>query len=159
VRGQWSSGARDAIIKQTAERDALRYHHTVQTWVEQEPGSSGKDSARAAVRLLAGYSIRADKVTGCKEVRADPFAAQAEAGNVRLVLGPWNGAYLDELTSFPNGAHDDAVDASSGAFSKLALARPIGGLRVLSFGAGKSRGLRIVACSEQELAGLTIAEW
>src|SRR5262249_18454240 len=103
-----------------------------------------------------GHSIRADKVTGSKEVRAEPFASQAEAGNVRLVRGPWNGAYLDELTSFPNGAHDDAVDASSGAFGKLALARPAGGLRILSLGAGKARGLRIGACWEEELAGLTI---
>src|SRR5262249_51573027 len=95
VRGRWSSGARDKIILQTAERDALRYNHSVKTWVEQEPGSSGKDSALAAVRLLAGHSIRADKVTGSKEVRADPLAAQAEAGNVRLVPGPWNGTYLD----------------------------------------------------------------
>jgi predicted phage terminase large subunit-like protein len=158
VRGQWSSGTRDAIIRQTAERDALRYNHTVQTWVEQEPGSSGKDSALAAVRLLAGYPIRADKVTGSKEVRADPFAAQAEAGNIRLVRGPWNSAYLDELTSFPNGAHDDVIDASSGAFGKLALTRSVGGQRILSRGPGKARGLRIVVCSKQELTSLPIEE-
>lgn len=158
VRGQWSSGARDTIIRQTAERDALRYNLTVQTWVEQEPGSSGKDSALAAVRLLAGHSIRADKVTGSKEVRADPFAAQAEAGNVRLVRGAWNGAYLDELTSFPNGVHDDAVDASSGAFAKLANARRVGGLRIVPIGARRPTDLRIVVCSEEELASLQAEE-
>jgi predicted phage terminase large subunit-like protein len=160
VRGQWSSGARDAIIRQTAERDALRYRNAVQTWVEQEPGSSGKDSALAAVRLLAGHSIRADKVTGSKEVRADPFAAQAEACNIRLVRGPWNGAWLDELTSFPNGAHDDAVDASSGAFNKLARASPLGQFRILHAGNGSrpQDRFRIVVCTREELAAAVVEQ-
>jgi predicted phage terminase large subunit-like protein len=48
-----------------------------------------------------------------------PFAAQWNAGNVKLLRGPWNAAYLDEMTSFPFGTNDDQVDASSGAFSKL----------------------------------------
>jgi hypothetical protein len=43
----------------------------------------------------------------------------AEAGNVALVPGPWNGAFLDELSTFPQGAHDDQVDAASLAFSQL----------------------------------------
>jgi hypothetical protein len=51
--------------------------------------------------------------------RADPFAAQCEAGNVYLIRGGWNGPYIDELTSFPYGRHDDQVDGSSGSFSKL----------------------------------------
>jgi phage terminase large subunit-like protein len=58
-------------------------------------------------------------VTGSKEIRVEPYAAQCEAGNVYLVRGSWNAAYIDQLCSFPNGAHDDMVDGSSGAFSKL----------------------------------------
>jgi predicted phage terminase large subunit-like protein len=73
--------------------------------------------------MLAGYSVKTEPSTGSKEVRADPFAAQAEAGNVKLKNGPWNTAYLDELMSFPNGKHDDQVDSSSGAFNKLALSK------------------------------------
>jgi hypothetical protein len=95
-------------------------------------------------------------VTGSKEVRADPFAAQAEARNVRLVRGPWNGAYLDELTIFPNGANDDVVDASSGAFAKLGSAPRKLQMRVYNFGAGRHAGLRIVACSTEELASLAV---
>jgi predicted phage terminase large subunit-like protein len=72
------------------------------------------------VRNLAGFSARKERVTGAKEVRAGPYAAQCEAGNVKLVNGPWVDAYLHELTMFPNGKHDDQVDASSGAFAKLA---------------------------------------
>ena len=40
-------------------------------------------------------------------------------GNVCLVQGEWNAAYLDELCIFPNGRFDDQVDASSGAFAQL----------------------------------------
>jgi len=120
VRGQWSSNERNRIILQTAELDRQKYGGTVQNWREQEPGSSGKDSAADFVKLLAAHGARCETSTGDKVVRADPFAAQAEAGNVKLVSGEWNKAYLDELTSFPNGKYDDQVDGSSGSFNKLA---------------------------------------
>jgi predicted phage terminase large subunit-like protein len=123
-RGQWSDLHRENMIKSCAERDRRRFL-SVSTWIEQEPGSGGKDSAAATIRRLAGHSIRADRVTGDKETRASPFAAQCEAGNVFLVSGPWNAAYLDELCMFPNGTHDDQVDAASGAFNKLTSYRQI----------------------------------
>jgi len=119
VRGQWSSGERERVMRQTAELDRERGHVTI--WVEEEGGSSGKDSADATVRNLAGFDVHKEKPTGDKAVRAEPFAAQCEAGNVYLVRGGWNGAYIAELTAFPNGAHDDQVDGSSGAFNKLAI--------------------------------------
>ena len=70
--------------------------------------------------MLAGFSAYADRVSGAKEVRAEPFAAQWQAGNVRLVTAPWNRDYLDEHESFPSGRYKDQVDASSGAFNKIA---------------------------------------
>jgi len=117
VRGQWSALERERIIRQTAELDG----HDVPIWVEQEPGSGGKESAEATIRALAGWSVRAERVTGDKLTRAQPFAAQCEARNVKLVRADWNAAFLDELTMFPNGRHDDQVDASSGAFAKLLI--------------------------------------
>jgi predicted phage terminase large subunit-like protein len=119
LRGQWSSGQREAVMKQTAQLDNAKYGH-VAIWHEQEPGSGGKDSAAATTRNLTGFAVYSERVTGDKLTRAQPFAAQCEAGNVDLVAGAWNAAYLDELTTFPNGAHDDQVDGSSGAFGKLA---------------------------------------
>lgn len=116
VRGQWSALERERIIRQTAELDG----RDVPIWVEQEPGSGGKESAQATVRSLAGWRVYAERVTGDKLTRAQPFAAQAEARNVRLVRGGWNSVFLDELTMFPNGRHDDQCDAASGAFAKLA---------------------------------------
>jgi hypothetical protein len=70
--------------------------------------------------FLLDRSVYADRVTGHKEVRADPFAAQVQGGNVHLVAGEWVSAYLDELEVFPSGKWKDQVDASSGAFNKLA---------------------------------------
>ena len=68
----------------------------------------------------AGYRIEAERETGSKDVRAEPFAAQCEAGNVFLKKAPWNTAFIDELCNFPTGANDDQVDAAAGAFTKLA---------------------------------------
>lgn len=116
VRGQWSSHEREQVIRRTAEQDGAG----VEIWLEQEPGSAGKDSAAATLRALSGFNVHAAPVTGDKVTRALPFAAQAEAGNVALLRAAWNAAYLDELCAFPSGAHDDQVDASSGAFNRLA---------------------------------------
>jgi predicted phage terminase large subunit-like protein len=124
-RGQWSPAQRDTVMLATARRDALRYGHSaVKIVVEQEPGSGGKESAMSSIRLLVGHSVKVDKVTGSKAVRAEPFASQAEGGNVRIVRGPWNAAFLDEIAAFPNGAHDDQLDAAAGAFNWLGVRRP-----------------------------------
>lgn len=106
---------RERRIKTIASLDG--YH--VRVYVEQEPGSGGKESAESTVRNLAGWTVEADRPTGNKELRAEPFAAQVQAGNVFLLAADWNRDYLNELEQFPNGPRKDQVDASSGAFSKL----------------------------------------
>ena len=114
--GRYGAGEREQLWRQFAEADP---EGTVQ-WVEQEPGSGGKESAQATIRNMAGFTIYADRVSGDKLTRAQPLAAQAYAGNVKLVRGPWNAEFLDELHAFPKGARKDLVDAASGAFNKLA---------------------------------------
>jgi len=118
VRGRWSPGKRDGHILHTAQMDKLHRNNT-RHGLEQEAGVAGLDRTHATIRLLAGFSVRANRPTGSKEVRADPLAAQAEVGNVKLVRGDWNTAFLDELAAFPHGKHDDQVDAASGAFADL----------------------------------------
>jgi phage terminase large subunit-like protein len=60
-------------------------------------------------------------------IRAAPLASQAEAGNVKLLVtgdparDAWVAPFLDEMSMFPAGAHDDQVDAAADAFSELAL--------------------------------------
>jgi predicted phage terminase large subunit-like protein len=88
--------------------------------VEREPSGSGKESADATVRNLAGFRVKADTPVGSKFVRADPYAAQVNAGNVKLRRGSWNQDYLNELRTFSEIAvYKDQVDASSGAFAFL----------------------------------------
>jgi predicted phage terminase large subunit-like protein len=110
---------RNKLMRQTAEMDG----RSVRGWVEQEPGSGGKESAQLTVRGMSGFPYFAEPVSGDKVERADPLAAQWQAGNVKMVRARWNKAYLDEMEAFPSGVHDDQVDASSGAFNKLSLSR------------------------------------
>ena len=56
-------------------------------------------------------TVSAERETGSKAVRAEPFAAQCEAGNVYLKRGPRNNSFIDELCNFPTGSNDDQVDA------------------------------------------------
>ena len=90
--------------------------------MEQEPGSSGVHVIdHYTRRVLNGFPFWGERSTGPKEERAKPFSAQAEAGNVSLLSGPWNNDYLNELAAFSTPqVHDDQVDASTGAFLKLA---------------------------------------
>jgi predicted phage terminase large subunit-like protein len=123
IYGQWSLAARERMIRQTAELDKQKYGE-VDIWIEQEGGSGGKDSTKSTVSNLAGFSVYTEHPTGDKETRAKPLASQAEALNVKLLKGTWNAVYIDQLCSFPDGAHDDLVDASSMAFNKLAAMGP-----------------------------------
>ena len=91
----------------------------------QDPGQAGKVQKADYAAALAGYDFSIEVETGDKEARAQPFAAQCEAGNVYLVRGSWNDLYLDELCMFPAGKFKDMVDASSGAFGRL-VRRPKG---------------------------------
>jgi len=118
-RGQWAAFARENEIKATTERDAQEWTNYA-VWQEQEPGSGGKESAENTVRNLAGYAIHTERVTGDKQSRWEPWEAQLDAGKVRMLRADWNQAYIDEHCAAPNGRFKDQIDASSGAFSKLA---------------------------------------
>lgn len=48
-----------------------------------------------------------------KLMRARPWLNLVDAGRLVLVKGKWNRDFLDELSLFPEGAHDDQVDAVS----------------------------------------------
>ena len=115
VAEQISPAQTDALLKNTASQDGA----SVDIRLEREGGASGKRDASHNVAMLAGYDVRTIPPQGDKVTRAKGFSAQALAGNVKLVRGAWNARYLSTLHEFPEGAHDDLVDASSGAFNEL----------------------------------------
>jgi predicted phage terminase large subunit-like protein len=106
----------ERLVCATAELDGP----DVQILIEEEPGSAGKALSQRYARLLAGFNVRFERPTGDKTTRAMPLSSQVEVGRVTLVRGPWTGPFLDEIEAFPQGSHDDQVDAASMAFAKLA---------------------------------------
>jgi predicted phage terminase large subunit-like protein len=119
LRGQWSALEREQRVYQAAQQDKAtcpRY----QLWFEQEPGSGGKESGESSVRRFKGFDVHLDKVTGSKEVRAEPYAAQVQAGQVFLKAAEWNRDFLEEHEQAPYGKYMDQVDSTAGAFNKLA---------------------------------------
>jgi predicted phage terminase large subunit-like protein len=115
IRGQWSAGKRESIIRNTTIQDGPN----VTVYVEQEPGSGGKESAENTISNNAGYNIYADRVTGDKVTRAEPYGAQVEGHNVDIVQADWVKGFKRRHAVFPMGKYADDVDASSGAFNKL----------------------------------------
>jgi predicted phage terminase large subunit-like protein len=115
VTGRWSALEREQRIKLTAELDGP----LVPIWVEQEPGSGGKESAEATIRNLAGWNVFADRVHGDKTSRAEPYAAQVQGSNVVVLQKSWTRDFIEQHEHFPAGKLKDIVDAAGGAFSKL----------------------------------------
>lgn len=117
VRVRQEPGELERTILATAIRDG---RNVVQV-VEQEGGSSGKMAARdLRTRVLAGYPVHLASPTGSKEDRARLPAALTYNGDVGVVPAVWNVDFLDELTSFPGGSHDDQVDGLAYACHHLA---------------------------------------
>lgn len=133
VRGQWSYQERNRVIVDTAHEDARKYGNEVQIWGEQEGGSAGKEVSQQFVKMLAGFPVHIDIVSGKgtrmiggmelphkpKLVRAQGLIAQAEAGNVKIKRAPWNEAWLDEHAAFGESDITDQVDSASGSLNKL----------------------------------------
>jgi len=119
VRVRTGPGEVEKLVLQTAKIDG----RNVRIRIAQDPGQAGKAQAAAYKRMLAGYPVITEVVTGDKVTRALPFFAQAEQGNVSLVRGEWNRTWLDEIATFPVGKHDDQVDPAADAFNELAAIR------------------------------------
>lgn len=85
----------------------------------REGAGSGKATIKNRSILLAGWDYDKSPESDSKVQRANPFRSQWEAGNVKIIRGDWNEAYLDVMCAFPVGRYDDDVDGSSNAFNCL----------------------------------------
>ena len=116
----------EQFIVRTAEQDTVLVgRHEIS--LPQDPGAAGKVQARSLVGALAGHNVYASPESGDKYSRAQPISAQAEAGNVSIVEGPWNEPFLDEIEVFPVGTYKDQVDALSRAFGRMIMTQGVSG--------------------------------
>jgi predicted phage terminase large subunit-like protein len=119
VAAQVGPGADEALMLLTAQNDPVGTEH----YEEQEGGSSGKKVCHAHAAKLKAFAYFFGPTTGNKVQNFKPFASQARVGNVKILRGPWNKKYLDQVTSFPNAKHDDLVDATSRAYNRIVNGR------------------------------------
>ena len=118
INKQMSASDVRKTIKLTAQADRATYKR-VRIRLPKDPGQAGKDQAESYIKYLAGFDVCAVAETGSKEARAEPMAAQWQAGNFDIVYGPWNEEYLLQLENFPDGKFKDMVDASANGFAEL----------------------------------------
>lgn len=105
------------VIHATAQADGVY----VPIRIEQEGGASGKTLIASLIRDLAGWDVKGEPSMKAKITRWQPFATQAEHGNVVICAGDWNEEWLDEMCAVPSSKHDDQADSVSGAFKYLAV--------------------------------------
>lgn len=118
VRGRWGPGDVEANIVSTASVDGK----SCRIGIPKDPGAGGKITAAYLIKQLSGYTVYAyapprasGPNLGAKAEAFGPFSSQAQAGNVKILRAPWNEVFLATLEGFPEAAHDDDVDACSGA--------------------------------------------
>lgn len=133
ARTRKSIAARDAWLMEVCAADLAAYRGRIKWWIETEAGIAGAERTAQLVRRLQamGMPVATEHPTGQKIHRAEPLASKAEAGNVVLCTGgrdpggapraAWLDPFRSEAADFPNGLHDDQVDAAAGADAKLAV--------------------------------------
>lgn len=141
-RGQWDQATTaNAIALAQVRYPWIRRHvventgngpEVIQELSRAMPGYEVDDRTAAALSMTAAEraqvsTLRQRGLTGLvpenpkfdKRVRMRTYTPVIEAKNVQLLAGAWNAAYLNEMASFPNGAHDDQVDMTSQALKHL----------------------------------------
>ena len=118
VNKQMSASDVRQTIKHTAQQDIAKYKR-VKIRLPKDPGQAGKEQAESYIKFLAGFNVVTVAETGSKEARAEPMAAQWQAGNFDVLTGAWNEEYLQQLENFPDSKFKDMVDASANAFTEL----------------------------------------
>jgi predicted phage terminase large subunit-like protein len=106
------------VVRKTIITTALAEPH-VQLGIES--AMHGLAAVQELLRLpeLVNVSLKSIRVDKDKVSRALPIASRAEQGKVKLLRGSWISDFIDEATAFPNGSHDDQIDAVSGAFQMI----------------------------------------
>jgi predicted phage terminase large subunit-like protein len=115
VRARANPGDVERLLLNTATQDGKQ----VKIGFGQDPGQAGKSQAQHLVRSLSNFTVTPATESGDKLTRFGPFSSQCRAANVKILRGSWNEDLFRVLEGFPELAHDDEVDACSGALEML----------------------------------------
>lgn len=138
IEVQLEAADRNRVLRHFAERVRDRWitrpviqrrMKSLRVGYPQDPGQAGKGQVRSMSRIFAGFATRKFRPDTNKLLRADPVAAQVNAGNFRIVWDasiPWGvpgheyspERFRARLQTFPREP-DDLVDALSDAFAGL----------------------------------------
>lgn len=120
VRGRWEWPEAIRIIAQTARADGPGCLQVIEDNGQQKAMLQLVRREPDLVGLpFRGFTEITRKAMPDKVARANTWLARAEQGKMALVRGNWNAAFLDIVCAFPEGAHDDDVDAVSAAMTGL----------------------------------------
>jgi predicted phage terminase large subunit-like protein len=123
VRVRLPPASTNDIVLNTARGDGS----AVSVAWQQDPGAAGVRDSANLQRILVGFDARAIPDLRDKVSRAFPVSSGVESGAIAFCTAAWNQALFSEMERFPDGEHDDQVDALSGAFNFLAT--PVSTLR------------------------------
>lgn len=122
ARFQCEPTSRDNRIEKVALADKQRFQEFYRVANERMPGPDGKQVHTNLFAALKRHNIEciACDPTKDKETRARGVAGAVKYSILRVVDGkPWRETLYDEVRLFPNGAHDDIVDAMAHAYNAL----------------------------------------
>jgi len=112
IRVRRDPGGTQQTIAETARKDGVG----IPQWFEQERGGAGKLLIGTYQQtVLPGHMVYPLYVTGDKETRAILPSQIAREGRMFILDEMFREPFFDEISQFPIGAHDDQVDALSGA--------------------------------------------
>lgn len=116
VAGRWDWASFKDKIVSVAENDGAM----VRVYIEQEGGGGGVNQIEELKLYIKNHCsvpvvVEGHRPEGDKVIRANPWFEEAKNGHIYLLSGTWNKPFLDQLSGFPLGAHDDKVDSMSGA--------------------------------------------
>ncbi len=97
----------------------------LQRW-QRDPGQAGVYQDSKLMSLLRGFDAIGIPSQLSKYERAKPLSRAAEFGQILMLESTWNQAFINELTQYPDGDHDDYVDAAAGAYNCLNGAASLG---------------------------------
>jgi predicted phage terminase large subunit-like protein len=105
-RGRWEAGRRNEIIREAAMIDGDGCGVGMEAFAAYKDAYSQVRDVLSGIRSVTKVNLPGDKVA--KAACLEPIL---EAGNVYIKAAAWNNDFLREMSEFPNGEHDDIVDA------------------------------------------------